>query len=1231
VTPSVAAGSTPECNDEDHAMNAPADPMLRAATLEDRYDATEGTVYLTGTQALVRLPLMQRQRDLAAGLNTAGYISGYRGSPVGGYDQALAKAKRQLDAHHIRFVPGVNEDLAATALWGTQQVNSFPGARYDGVFGIWYGKGPGVDRSGDVLRHANQAGTSAHGGVLAVGGDDHGAKSSTIAAQTDFIFKAVSIPVLAPATVQDYIDLGLHGFALSRFSGLWVGMKAVTDTIEASGIVDVSAARTGIVLPEGLAMPPGGLNLRWPEEPFLKLEERLAVYKLPAALAYARANRLDANVFGRADGGIARLGIVSTGKTWLDVMQALVDLGIDDATARRIGLKVYKVAMPWPLEPQGMRAFSDGCAELLVVEEKRSLIEAQLKEALYSLPDRPSIVGKLDEQGAPLLPEWGELSPAACARVIAARLLRGSGGRDGRGFLPDEVVRRIEARLALLEAKAAASAAKVTTLDRIPYFCSGCPHNTSTRVPEGSRALAGIGCHYMAQWMDRSTATFTQMGGEGMTWVGQAPFSETGHVFQNLGDGTWFHSGSLAIRHAVATNTPITYKILFNDAVAMTGGQSHDGLVTPQMIARQVRAEGVQRVVVVTDDPLKYPEGYFEPDIKVFHRDALDEVQRDLREFRGVSVLIYDQTCAAEKRRRRKRGAMDDPPKRAFINDAVCEGCGDCGVKSNCVSVEPLETEFGRKRVINQSSCNKDYSCINGFCPSFVSVIGGKLRRPGKRAGRPAAAETAAAGATALPVAGSASPPAAAAAAPSPDPSPAAGLPLPVLPAIDGSYALLVTGIGGTGVVTIGQILGMAAHLEGKRVTVLDMAGLAQKNGAVMSFVRFANPGEPLYAPRIGTAAADAVLGCDIVVTAGSDALGRMAGSRTRVVANLATTPTADFTRNADLAFPLEAMSAAIVNVVGAGNVSFVDATRLATALLGDSIATNLFMLGYAWQQGMIPLEVAAIERAIELNQVSVEANKAAFAWGRKAAVDPDKVEQTAAPAAPIRIVPMTRKQSTSLDDVIRIREDFLKGYQSSRYARRYSALVARVRAAEEARIGDGRLRLTEAVARYYFKLMTYKDEYEVARLYTDGRFEQKLAAQFDGDYKLVFNLAPPLLARRNAKGELVKREFGPWMFSAFRLLARFRRLRGTPLDPFGRTAERRMERQLIADYESLLERILAGLDRQRLDIAVQLASLPEQIRGFGHVKDRHLKLAQERQQQLLTRWDEPQKIAQAA
>ncbi|OJX09137.1 MAG: indolepyruvate ferredoxin oxidoreductase [Burkholderiales bacterium 70-64] len=1199
-------------------MNAPVDPVLRETSIDDRYDAEAGRVYLTGTQALVRLPLMQRRRDLAAGLNTAGYISGYRGSPVGGYDLALWKAQQRLDAHHVRFVPGLNEDLAATAIWGTQQLEAFPGAKYDGVFAIWYGKGPGVDRSGDALRHANQAGSSRHGGVLAVAGDDHGAKSSTMAAQTDFVFQAVGIPVLAPATVQDYLDLGLHGFAMSRFSGLWVGMKAVTDTIEAAGIADVSPGRLRIELPADCPMPPGGLNLRWPEGSFLELEQRLVRWKLPAALAYARANRLDAHVFGRPDGEPARLGIVTTGKSWLDVMQALADLGIEEADARAAGLKVWKVAMPWPLEPEGLRAFAAGCEELLVIEEKRALVETQLKEALYALAERPRIVGKADERGAPLVPDYGELTPALCARLIAARLARRpEQAADARGALPAAAAARIAARLARLDAKEKAAPVSRPAIERIPYFCSGCPHNTSTRVPEGSRALAGIGCHTMAMWMGRSTATFTHMGGEGMTWVGQAPFSETRHVFQNLGDGTYFHSGSLAIRHAVATRTPITYKILFNDAVAMTGGQKHDGALTPRMIAQQVRAEGVRKVVVVSDEPGKYPAGHFDADVAVHHRSRLDEVQRELREYPDVSVLIYDQTCAAEKRRRRKRGEFPDPPRRVFINEAVCEGCGDCGVQSNCVSIEPVETEFGRKRAINQSSCNKDYSCVEGFCPSFVTVHGGQLRR------RPAAAHPAVPARGAAPAAQQAHPaaPAAAAAALAAGPgSPAAGLPPAQQPAIRGSYGLLVTGIGGTGVVTVGQLLGMAAHLEGKGVTVLDVTGLAQKNGAVMSFVRFAASGEPLYAPRIGVASADAVLGCDVVVTAGREALARMSEGHTRVVVNVASTPTADFTRDPDWKFPLGAMESAIVDATGADRAWFVDASRLAAALLGDAIATNLFMLGYAWQRGLIPLSAAAIERAIELNEVAIEQNKAAFAWGRVAAVDPARVEAAAEPAGP---PPVSHRLSGSLEEIVARRIDALVDYQDERYARSYAALVERVRLAEAALLGDGApLQLTEAVARNLFRVMACKDEYEVARLYSSGAFMAQVHERFEGDFRLGLHLAPPLLARRNARGELIKREYGPWVFGALKVLARLKGLRGTVLDPFGYSAERRAERRLIADYRAGVERLLASLTRERLPLAVRIASIPEEIRGFGHVKERNLQVALERERRLWSELD---------
>jgi indolepyruvate ferredoxin oxidoreductase len=1153
-------------------VNMPVDVVLRDVKLDDKYTLTQGSVYITGTQALVLLPLLQRRRDVALGHNTAGYISGYRGSPVGGYDQALWKAKKHLAEHHVKFQSGLNEDLAATAIWGTQQLNSFEGANYDGVFGIWYGKGPGVDRSGDAFRHANQAGTSKLGGVLAIGGDDHGAKSSTMAAQVDYIFSAVSMPILAPATVQDYVDYGLHGFAMSRFSGLWVAFKAVTDTIEASGIVDISADRIQPVIPAGVDIPAGGLNLRWPEEPFLKLEERLDRFKIPAALAYARANKLDKNVFGAADDSPANIGIISSGKSWLDVMQALADLGIDSASAAALGLKVYKVAMPWPLEPQGLRTFAQNCQELLVIEEKRGLIEAQVKELLYGLSNAPKVFGKTDENNQLLVPTYGEISPAMCAQWIHARIHR---------FLVNtsSVASLVAVRIAEINAKKAKPLKTFETIDRIPYFCSGCPHNTSTRVPEGSRALAGIGCHYMAQWMGRSTETFTQMGGEGMAWVGQAPFSNTKHVFQNIGDGTYFHSGSLAIRHAIASKTSITYKILFNDAVAMTGGQKHDGQLTPQSIVRQVAAEGVEKIVVVTDDTEKYPVGYFDTSIHVLHRSLLDDVQRELREYEGVSVLVYDQTCAAEKRRRRKRNEFPDPQKRAFINEAVCEGCGDCGVQSNCVSIEPVETEFGRKREINQSSCNKDYSCVTGFCPSFVTVEGGKLKKGKAGAATPLVDDV------------------------------NIGLPTVDVPVISqAGYSLLVTGIGGTGVVTIGQLLGMAAHLEGKAVTVLDMAGLAQKNGAVMSFVRFGQTPETLFAPRIGMAAADAVLGCDVVVTASKDALLKMVSTRTKAVVNVASTPTADFTRNADWKFPLGSMEGAISHTCA--ETRFVNATKIATALLGDSIATNLFMLGFAWQQGLIPLSATAISRAIELNEVAIDSNKLAFLWGRRASVDLAKVDEIATPkAVQTSVVSIARKLSESLDELIARRTEFLIDYQDAAYAKRYATMVQSIRNVESKFTSNSELPLTAAVARYGFKLMAYKDEYEVARLYTNGQFKERVAQVFEGDYALKFHLAPPLFAKRNANGELIKKEYGAWMLTAFSLLAKMKGMRGSSLDFFGKTEERRAERQLIADYERMVQGFASTLNSSNYPVALKLAALPEQLRGFGHVKEKHHKL----------------------
>jgi len=1149
-------------------------------TLDDRYTATSGRVFLTGTQALVRLPMLQRLRDEAAGLNTAGFISGYRGSPLGGLDQGLWKAKQHLDAQRIVFQPGVNEDLAATAVWGTQQLNLFPGAKYDGVFAMWYGKGPGVDRCGDVFRHANAAGSAKYGGVLVIAGDDHAAKSSTMPHQTEHLFKAVLMPVLYPANVQEYLDFGLHGWAMSRYSGCWVAMKALADTVETSASVTIDPASPLIRIPDDFEMPqddPDGLNIRWPDPPLLQ-EARLINYKLYAALAYCRANRLNHVVI---DSPAPRLGIITCGKSYLDVRQAFDELGIDDELAARIGIRLYKVGMVWPLEADGVRHFAEGLEEILVVEEKRQLIEYQLKEELYNWREdvRPRVVGKFDEKGEwsllPtgsghlthgdwLLPAAGELSVAQVARALAARI--------GRFFTSPT----IEARLALIEAKQRAQSAPLILagsggplpLQRTPYFCSGCPHNTSTRVPEGSRAVAGIGCHYMVTWMDRSTTTFTHMGGEGVPWVGQAPFTSEKHIFANLGDGTYFHSGLLAIRQAVSAKVAMTYKILYNDAVAMTGGQPIDGTLTVARLTRQLEAEGIEKIVIVTDDPAKYALiTDLAPNTPIRHRDQLDAVQRELRDYPGVSILIYDQTCATELRRRRKRGKLADPARRVFINEAVCEGCGDCGVQSNCLSVIPVETEFGRKRAIDQSSCNKDFSCVNGFCPSFVSVEGGKLRK-----GRAVEA----------------------------DESAFRDLPEPVLPATVQPFNILITGVGGTGVITLGALLGMAAHLDGKGVSVLDMTGLAQKFGAVFSHLRIADRPEDIHAARIATGEAHAVIGGDLVVTAGPEAMSKMLAGHTRAVVNVAETPTAEFTRDPDWQFPLDRMQAQVEEACGAGQALFLDAQHLATRLMGDALYGNLFLLGLAWQGGLVPLSLGAIDKAIELNGAAVEQNRKAFLWGRRAAHAPETVRHFAEPASESETFPQHRF-SRDLEETIGRRVETLTAYQDAAYAQRYRTLVKRVRSAEKALHSTA---LTEAVARNYFKLLAIKDEYEVARLYTEPSFMQQLNETFEGDFKLRFHLAPPLLAKPDpVTGRIAKRSYGPWMMRAFKWLSRLKGLRGTPFDVFAYSAERRLERQLIADYEADLELILAQINGASLASAIELASLPEQIRGFGHVK----------------------------
>jgi indolepyruvate ferredoxin oxidoreductase len=1192
-------------------MNAPLPDSIRlaleAATLDDKYTLPEGRAFMSGIQALVRLPMLQRQRDAAAGLNTAGFISGYRGSPLGGYDQSLWSAKKHLASQNIVFQPGVNEELAATAVWGTQQMEFDPeNKKFDGVFGIWYGKGPGVDRCSDVFKHANLAGTAPHGGVIALAGDDHVAKSSTAAHQSDHIFKACGLPVFFPSSAQEILDLGLHAFAMSRFSGLWTSMKTIQEVVESSASIDVSPNRVNIILPTDFMMPEGGLHIRWPDVALVQ-EARLFDYKWYAALAYVRANKLNYNV---VEGPNDRFGIIASGKAYNDTRQALADLGLDDDTCRQVGIRLHKVNVVWPLEASITRDFAQGLQEILVVEEKRQVIEYQLKEELYNWrPDvRPNVLGKFDEvegdmnreepfgghggewsQPNPssnwLLRANADLNPTLIAQAIAKRLRKLE--------LPQDIAARIDARIALIEAKERALSTGATGgADRQPWFCSGCPHNTSTKLPEGSRAMAGIGCHFMATWMDRETIGFTQMGGEGVPWVGQSHFSKRPHMFANLGDGTYFHSGSLAVRQSIASGVNITYKILYNDAVAMTGGQPIDGILTVPQISRAMEAEGARTIVIVTDDPDKYSKSHnaplnLAPGTTVRHRDELDQVQRELRELTGCTILIYDQTCATEKRRRRKRGKMVDPAKRVVINELVCEGCGDCSVQSNCLSVEPVETEFGRKRRINQNSCNKDYSCVKGFCPSFVTVEGGQLKKPKK--------ETRA------------------------DPFTLPALPLPVLPVPldaqgrDRAWGIVVAGVGGTGVITIGSLLGMAAHLEGKGVVTQDSAGLAQKGGATWSHIQIARTPEAIHTSKVDTAKADLVIACDGIVAAGKATLSLMREGSTYVAMNNHATPTAAFVHNADWQAPTAGCEAALIAAVGRDHLGLFDAEQVAVQLLGDSLYTNPLLLGFAWQKGRVPLGQAALFRAFELNGTQVDNNKAAFEWGRRCAHDLGQVQALFQAAQVIQFV-----KKPSLTEMVAKRVDFLTGYQNAAYAQQYADFVAQVRQVE-AKLNS--TRLTEAVARYLFKLMAYKDEYEVARLHTDTAFTDKIAGMFEGDYKLVHHLAPPLLGKVDAQGQPVKQAFGPWIRSAFGMLAKLKGLRGTAFDVFGRSEERRTERALITEYQACIGELLAGLDAGNLTAAVEIAGIPEDIRGYGHVKARHLAAARPKWARLMAQW----------
>ena len=1195
-------------------MNAPLPEHIRKAletvTLDDKYSLDHGRAFMSGVQALVKLPMLQRLRDQQNGKNTAGFISGYRGSPLGGYDQALWKASKYLKAQNIVFQPGVNEELAATALWGTQQLGFSPQGtnKFDGVFGIWYGKGPGVDRCSDVFKHANMAGTTEFGGVIAVAGDDHISKSSTAAHQSDHIFKACGTPVFFPANVQEILDLGIHAFAMSRFSGVWSGMKTIQEIVESSATAMIDPERVDIVIPTDFEMPPGGLHIRWPDHA-LEQEARLMHYKWYAALAYIRANRLNYNVI---EGAHDRFGIMASGKAFNDTRQALIDLGLDDATCRQLGIRLHKVGVVWPLEAQLTREFATGLQEILVVEEKRQVIEYQLKEELYNWRSdvRPNVVGKFDEgSGASddgysggewsmpnptahtLLRANADLNPALIAKAIAQRL-RKTGLLDHAGA---DMRARIDAQLAILEAKERSMEViklqGVQGADRQPWFCSGCPHNTSTVVPEGSRAMGGIGCHFMATWMDRSTIGFTQMGGEGVPWVGQQPFTTDQHIFANLGDGTYFHSGLLAIRQSIAAGVNITYKILYNDAVAMTGGQQvgerPEGHSVLQ-IAQSLVAEGTTKVVIVTDEPEKYAGVKVAGDPEVKHRDLLDDIQREFREIKGTTAIIYDQTCATEKRRRRKRGTAVDPAKRVVINELVCEGCGDCSVKSNCLSVEPLETEFGRKRTINQSTCNKDMSCLKGFCPSFVTVEGGTLKKKSKAKAN--------------------------------SPFEMGGMPAPVVPQLahDQVWGVVVAGVGGTGVITIGQLLGMAAHIEGKGIVTQDAAGLAQKGGATWSHALIGASQDAIRTTRVGTAAADLILAADPLVAINPETLARMREGRTHVALNSHSTPTAAFVRNANWQNPQDDCANQIARIVGAGALGSFDADAAATSLMGDSLYASPMLLGFAWQKGWLPLAHESLMRAIELNDVAIENNKTAFEWGRRAAHDLASVQARVSPGQVIEF-----KKRETVDTLVQRRVAFLTDYQNAAYADQYKAFVAKVQLAESSAVG--KTALTETVARHLFKLMAYKDEYEVARLHTDRSFLDRVNGMFEGDFKLNYHLAPPLIAKKNSKGELQKQKFGPAMLTGFRLLAKLKGLRGTAFDVFGRTEERQTERALIGEYRASIEEVIASLNAGNHATALEIASLPEQIRGYGHVKDRNLVAVRTRWTALMAKWRDPQ------
>jgi len=1138
---------------------------------EQPYTQQQSPVFMSGNQAYLRLAFEQHRRDQAAGLNTAGFISGYRGSPFGHFDMDVKRVTKALDERNIKFNPGVNEAMAATAVWGSQQIDFFGSSQFDGVFGLWYGKGPGVDHAADALHHGNLWGTHPKGGVVMAVGDDPMARSSSIQQQSEFVLSGLCIPVMPCSSVQDIYDYGLIAYQLSRYAGVWVAVKSVSDIAESWYMVDVDPTRTQTVLPTDFDIPDCGVHIRWPDKS-VDQDYRMTTARIPAVKAFVRANQLNRVT---RDATRRRIGIVTAGKSYTDTLEALEDLGIGEEQRNQLGLAVFKVAVTWPLEETTLRDFASSVDELLVIEESRPFLETQVKDVLYDLPvaQRPAIMGKRDFQGRELMPSNGELTPAVIARVLANWFAQRPEAGDTTRWIGvlDKTDRQI--------------AETTPAVERTPYFCSGCPHNSSTKVPEGDNQLIGIGCHYLAQLMERDGVSYTQMGGEGATWAGAAPFVDQKHAFVNLGDGTYYHSGSTAIRQAIASGINITYKILYNDAVAMTGGQTHDGPLSVPAITHELKAEGAARIVVVSADPAKFNRSEFAEGTDLYHRDELMTVQKQLRDVPGVTVLIYEQTCATELRRRRKRGLAEDPAKRAYINDRLCEGCGDCGQASNCLSVQPLETELGRKRLIDQSACNKDFSCVKGFCPSFVTVEGGELAK-GKGVDT---ADTL-----------------------------FEDLPQPAVAANEGVYGALVCGIGGTGVVTISSLLGEAAQSEGKASQVLDLTGMAQKFGAVYCHLKIGDSVEALNATRLSTGKANLLIGADIVTSASTEGLSRLRQGVTQAVVNEHETVTGAFTRDGDFHIPVTEMRDTIERFTGEGNAHFFDSTELARRLTGDTIGANIMLLGYACQQGWLPVKLSSLESAIEKNGVAVAYNLRAFSLGRLLAHDPQRLVQLMDQGFPTQ---QWQVLSETHEQMIERREQDLMAYQSARYAKQYRQLVKRVCAAEN-RVAEGSTTLTDAVARNLFKLMAYKDEYEVARLYTDGTWLANVKRQFTGDYTLKFHMAPPLISKRDPEtGHLQKREFGPWMYQALKLLSRFKWLRGTALDPFGRTVERRQERALIGEYTGRLERIINTLNPVNLSAAVAIAEVPAEIKGFGHVKENNLVKAQQRWDQLEERY----------